>query len=273
LIYGRMTGWGQAGPNASRAGRDVNYVALSGTLAMIGRRDQPPVPPLNLVGDFGGGGLLLAFGIVCGILEAQRSGAGQVIDAAMVDGAALLANMMHGLRASGEWGARGTNLLDGGAWFYDAYETADGRYVSLGAIDPAAGADLLSRIGLVHDGDGPIPAHDDRASWPATKKRITAAMRTKTRDEWCALLEGTDVCFAPVLDPGEAPEHPHNRARGTFTAVDGVVQAAPAPRFSRTPPAIAGPPPAPGEHTDAALADWGFAAGEIAALRASGAVR
>ena len=275
LVYGRMTGWGQGGPHAQAAGRDINYVALSGTLAMIGRAGEPPVPPLTLVGDFGGGGMLLAFGVVCGVVEAARSGRGQVVDAAMVDGAALLAGMMHGLRAAGQWGERGTNLLDSGAWFYEVYETADGRYVSLGAIDGGSRAELLRRIGLADDvdGGGPVPDADDRASWPAMKARVAALMRTRTRDEWCALLEGTDACFAPVLDPGEAPEHPHLRERGTFTEVGGVVQPAPAPRFSRTPGAVTAPPPAPGEHTDEALADWGFAPDEIAALRDGGAIR
>jgi alpha-methylacyl-CoA racemase len=213
LVYGRMTGWGQGGPHAQAAGRDINYVALSGTLAMIGRAGEPPVPPLTLVGDFGGGGMLLAFGVVCGIVEAARSGRGQVVDAAMVDGAALLAGMMHGLRAAGQWGERGSNLLDSGAWFYEVYETADGRYVSLGAIDGGSRAELLRRTGLADDvdGGGPVPDADDRASWPAMKARVAALMRTKTRDEWCALLEGTDACFAPVLDPGEAPEHLHLR--------------------------------------------------------------
>jgi alpha-methylacyl-CoA racemase len=275
LVYGRMTGWGQGGPHAQAAGRDINYVALSGTLAMIGRAGEPPVPPLTLVGDFGGGGMLLAFGVVCGIVEAARSGRGQVVDAAMVDGAALLAGMMHGLRAAGQWGERGSNLLDSGAWFYEVYETADGRYVSLGAIDGGSRAELLRRTGLADDvdGGGPVPDADDRASWPAMKARVAALMRTKTRDEWCALLEGTDACFAPVLDPGEAPEHLHLRERGTFTEVGGVVQPAPAPRFSRTPGAVTAPPPAPGEHTGEALADWGFAPDEIAALRDGGAIR
>ena len=275
LVYGRMTGWGQDGPIAQAAGRDVNYVALSGTLAMIGRAGGPPVPPLTLVGDFGGGGLLLAFGILCGVVEAARSGRGQVVDAAMVDGAALLAGMMHGLRAAGQWHERGTNLLDGGAWFYEVYETADGRYVSLGAIDARSCAELVRLTGLADDvdGGGPVPDPADRSSWPAMKVRMAALMRTRTRDEWCALLEGTDACFAPVLDPGEAPEHPHLRARGTFTEVGGVVQPAPAPRFSRSAAAVSTPPPAPGAHTAEALADWGFSAAEIAALRRGGAVR
>jgi alpha-methylacyl-CoA racemase len=275
LVYGRMTGWGQTGPYAQAGGRDINYTALSGTLSMIGRVGEPPVPPLNLVGDFGGGGMLLAFGMVCGMLEASVSGKGQVIDAAMVDGAALLAGMMHGLRSSGDWGERGTNLLDSGAWFYEVYETADGGYISLGPIDAKSCGELLRITGLADDvdGRGPVPDQSDRDSWPAMKERIAALMKTKTRDEWCALLEGTDACFAPVLDLDEAPEHPHNRERGTFTEVGGVTQPAPAPRFSRTVPEIAGPPPGPGEQTDEALADWGFGSEEIAALRASGAIR
>jgi alpha-methylacyl-CoA racemase len=275
LVYGRMTGWGQDGPWAQEAGRDVNYLALSGTLSMIGRAGEAPVPPLNLVADFGGGGMLLAFGIVCGILEAAGSGAGQVVDAAMLDGSALLASMVHGLRAEGDWGERGTNLLDTGAWFYEVYETADGRYVSLGAIDPAACERFLRVTGLADDVDdgGPLPEQTDRAAWPAMKARVAALFRTRPRDEWCALLEGRDICFAPVLSPAEAPGHPQLRDRGTFTRVGGVVQPAPAPRFSRTTPEVAGPPPAPGEHTDEALADWGFAAGEIADLRRCGAVR
>ena len=254
LVYGRMTGWGQAGPYAQAAGRDINYIALSGTLAMIGRKGEPPVPPLTLVGDFGGGGMLLAFGILCGIL----SGRGQVVDAAMVDGAALLAGMMHGLRADGRWGERGTNLLDTGEWYYEVYETADDKYVSIGAIDPKARAELLDRMG---------------APDVAGKEAMAALVRTRTRDEWCALLEGTDACFAPVLEPGEAPEHPHLRDRGTFTEVDGVVQPAPAPRFDGEVLPIAGPPPAPGEHTAAALHDWGFAPGEVDELVRHGAAR
>ena len=275
LIYGRITGWGQDGPYAHVAGRDINYIALSGTLSMIGRSGGPPVPPLNLIGDFGGGGMLLAFGIACGMLEVARSGRGQVIDAAMVDGAALLAGMMHGLRASGDWGERGTNLLDSGAWFYEVYETADGGFVSLGPLDAETCQELLRRTGLAADvdGGGAVPEQSNREAWPAMKRRLATLIKTKTRDEWCTLLEGTDVCFAPVLDPDEAPRHPHNRARGTFTEVDGVLQPSPAPRFSRTAPEIAGPPPGPGEHTARALSDWGFSAEEIAGLRTAGAVR
>jgi alpha-methylacyl-CoA racemase len=275
LIYGRMTGWGQTGPYAPVAGRDINYIALSGTLSMIGRLDEPPVPPLNLVGDFGGGGMLLAFGIVCGILEASRSGAGQVIDAAMIDGAALLAGMVHGMRSTGDWRARGTNLLDTGAWFYDVYETADGGYISLGPIDTRSCQELLRLTGLADDvdGGGPVPDQSDRDSWPAMKPRMAALIRTRTRDEWCALLERTDACFAPVLNMEEAYSHPHNVERGTFTEVAGVVQPAPAPRFSRTVPGIAGPPPRPGQHTDEALSDWGFSAADVLELRAIEAIR
>ena len=275
LVYGRMTGWGQTGPLAPRAGRDINYVGLSGTLAMIGREGEPPVPPLNLVGDFGGGGLLLAFGMVCAMLEASTSGRGQVVDAAMVDGAALLAGMVHGLRADGSWGERGTNLLDSGAWFYEVYETSDGRYLAVGAIDPRSCRQLLEITGLADDvdGGGPIPDESDRSTWPAMKQRLAAVLRTRPRDEWCDRFEGTDACVSPVLDPDEAPRHPHNQARGTFTEVGGVVQPAPAPRFSRTAAVVAGPPPGPGQHTDAALADWGFGAAEIARLRSAGAVR
>ncbi len=275
LVYGRMTGWGQTGPLAQAAGRDINYVALSGTLSMIGRAGEPPVPPLNLVGDFGGGGLLLAFGMVCALLEASRSGQGQVVDAAMVDGAALLAGMMHGLRADGQWGERGTNLLDTGAWFYEVYETADGGFVSVGPIDERSCGELLRLTGLADDvdGGGPVPDQGDRSTWPAMKERLAAVFRTRTRDEWCEVLEGTDACFAPVLGPDEAPDHPQLRDRGTFCEVGSVVQPAPAPRLSRTPPAVQGPPPAPGEHTDAALADWGLAPDELATLHATGAIR
>ncbi len=272
LVYGRMTGWGQSGPLAQAAGRDVNYVALSGTLAMIGRRGEPPVPPLTLLGDFGGGGMLLAFGVACALLEATRSGRGQVVDAAMLDGAALLAAMFQGMRASGEWSdERGTNLLDGGAYFYEVYETADGRYISLGALD-AKSFELMARLtGLAGDG-GPLPDPNDRSTWPSMKARLAALVRTRTRDDWSRLLQGSDACFAPVLEPGEAPDHPHNQERRTFVEVEGVVQAAPAPRFSRTVPGLPGRPARAGEHSEEALASWGFSAEEIARLRESGAV-
>jgi alpha-methylacyl-CoA racemase len=271
LVYGRMTGWGQDGPLAQAAGRDINYTALSGTLAMIGRAGEPPVPPLTLVGDFGGGGMLLAYGLVCGLLEATRSGRGQVVDAAMLDGAALLAAMFHGLRAAGSWvDGRGANLVDTGAYHYEVYETADGRYVSFGSLDQRS-HDLMARLtGLA---GAELPDREDRASWPAMKARMAELVKTLTRDEWCARLEGTDVCFAPVLEPGEAPAHPHNAARGTFIEVGGVVQPAPAPRFSRTPPGVAAPPAAAGQDTRSALTAWGFSAGEVDELERSGAVK
>jgi len=275
LVYGRMTGWGQEGPYAPAAGHDINYIALSGTLAMIGRAGQRPVPPVNLIGDFGGGGMLLAFGVVCGLLEAARSGTGQVIDAAMVDGAAILAAMMWGFRSAGSWGERGTNLLDTGAWHYNTYETSDGRYVSFGSLEPQFFAEMLQRTGLADDvdGGGPVPDPGDRASWGAMQERMAALIRTRTRDEWCAALEGSDACFAPVLEFDEVPEYPHIRHRGTFTEVAGVVQPAPAPRFSRTVPEVAGPPTRPGAHTDEVLRDFGLDAAEITALRDGGAVR
>jgi alpha-methylacyl-CoA racemase len=276
LVYGRMTGWGQEGPYAPTSGHDINYIALSGTLSMIGRKGDAPLPPINLVGDFGGGGMLMAFGVVCGLLEAQKSGEGQVVDAAMVDGAALLATMMYTFRGLGMWNEeRGTNILDTGAWFYEVYETADGKHVAFGSLEPQFYAELIRITGLADDvdGKGPLPPQMDRDTWPAMKERLAAVIRTKSRDEWCALMEGTDVCFAPVLGPAEAPGHPHNAHRSTFTEVAGVVQPAPAPRFSRTPGGIGMPPPHAGQHTAEALADWGFAAAEIAKLMETGAVK
>jgi alpha-methylacyl-CoA racemase len=268
LVYGRMTGWGQEGPYSGMAGHDINYIALSGTLSMIGRAGEAPVPPLNLIGDFGGGGMLLAYGLVCALLESSRSGQGQVLDAAMVDGAALLAGIIYGLRAAGTWRERGTNLLDTGAWYYEVYETADGGYISIGSLEPHFFQEMLRITGLTE-----VPDQNDRATWPEMKARLATVIKTRTRAEWCELLEGTDACFAPVLDPDEAVSHPHNRQRATFTEVAGVVQPAPAPRFSRTPAEIQGPACWPGQHTDEALADWGFAADEIAKLHDAGAVR
>ena len=276
LVYGRMTGWGQDGPLAQAAGRDINYIAVSGTLSMIGRAGQPPVPPLNLLGDFGGGGLLLAYGVVCALLEASRSGQGQVIDTAMVDGAALLAAQIYGLRATGFWtDEQGANLLDTGAFFYDVYETADGAYISLGPIDPKSYGLMLRLSGLADGGDGawPLPDQNDRSAWPEMKNRMAAFVRTKTRAEWCDLLEGSDACFAPVLGAAEAPQHPHNRDRGTFVEVEGVVQPAPAPRFSRTGGEIASPPVGAGHDTGTALVDWGFSAREVDDLRTAGVVK
>jgi len=270
LVYGRMTGWGQEGPYAHAAGHDINYIALAGALHPIGRRGGPPVPPLNLVGDFGGGGLILAFGVVCALLEKQRSGEGQVVDAAMVDGAAILTAMFYGLSAMGVWTTeRGTNLLDTGAHFYDVYECADGEYVSIGSIEPQFYAELLRLTGL--EGED-LPHQMDRSQWAALKERLAGVFKQRTRDEWCRIMDGTDVCFAPVLSLDEARTHPHNVARGTFADVAGVVQPGPAPRFSRTAAEIQGPPPHAGQHTDEALAAWGFDAGEISKLREAGAV-
>ncbi|WP_449220879.1 CaiB/BaiF CoA transferase family protein [Tistrella mobilis] len=268
LVYGRMTGFGQTGPLAKVAGHDINYIAMSGALHAIGGPDKP-VPPLNLVGDFGGGALYLAFGLMAALIEAGRSGKGQVVDATMIDGAASLMTMMYGMAAAGSWDdRRSANLVDGGAHFYDTYETADGRHVSIGSIEPQFYAELIRLAGL---DPAEFAAQNDKAEWPRMKARLVEVFRTKTRDEWCALMEGSDVCFAPVLSMFEAPEHPHNRERGTFIEVDGVVQPGPAPRFSRTAPGRPTPPPAPGAHTDQGLADWGFSADEIAALKASGA--
>ncbi|MGI8491669.1 MAG: CaiB/BaiF CoA transferase family protein [Acidimicrobiales bacterium] len=273
LVYGRMTGWGQDGRYANMAGHDINYIALSGTLSLIGRKGEPPVAPVNLIGDFGGGGMLLAFGVVSGMLEASRSGQGQVIDAAMVDGAALLAAMIWGFKASGLWGERGTNLLDTGAWYYEAYETADHEYVTFGSLEPQFFTEMLRLTGLAEDGAGEVPNPIDRSTWPEMKQRMAALVRTKTRDEWAEILEGSDACFAPVLSMDEAPSHPHLAARQVLVEAEGVMQPAPAPRFSRTPGAIAGPPTRPGQHTDEALQAWGFSAGEVDRLREAGAIR
>jgi alpha-methylacyl-CoA racemase len=270
LVYGRMTGWGQDGPLAAAAGHDINYIALAGVLHSIGRKGGPPVPPLNLVGDFGGGGMYLAFGVVCALLEAQQSGRGQVVDAAMVDGAASLAAAVFGLRAMGIWNdERGDNILDSGAPWYNVYETQDGAYVAIGSIEGRFYADLLRLTGL--EGEA-LPPQRDKARWGELRARLTEVFKQKTREEWCRILEGSDVCFAPVLSLTEAPAHPHNRARGTFVEVEGVVQPGPAPRFSRTPAAIQRPPARPGEHTEEALRDWGFTADDLAALRAQGAL-
>jgi alpha-methylacyl-CoA racemase len=265
LVYGRMTGWGQSGPLAHAAGHDINYIALAGTLHGIGRAGEKPLPPLNLVGDFGGGGMLLAFGIVTALFERSRSGRGQVVDAAMVDGAALLMTMMHGFRHLGVWSdERGTNLLDTGSHFYDTYETADGKYVSIGSIEPQFYEELLRLTGL--EGEE-LPQRMDRSAWGPLSRRLAEIFKSKTRDEWCEIMDGTDVCFAPVLNMGEAYEHPHNVARGTFVEVAGKLQPAPAPRFSRTPAEISRPPSHAGQHTDEALAEWGFSAEDIARLR------
>ena len=271
LVYGRMTGWGQDGPLAEAPGHDINFISVAGVLGHIGRRGQAPTPPLNLVGDFGGGGMLLALGVVCALLEAQRSGAGQVVDAAMVDGAALLMAMIWGHRALGRWvPERGANIYDSGAPDYDVYETSDGAWLAVGAREPKFFAALLDRLGI--DGDT-LPAQDDRAGWPVVHDRIAEVIRTRTRDEWTAELEGAGVCVSPVLSMDEVLDHPHLRARGTFVERDGVVHPAPAPRFSRTPSQLGAPMPEPGRDTDAVLLEWGFGADEIAELASCGAVR
>jgi alpha-methylacyl-CoA racemase len=268
LIYGRVTGWGRDGDYAPAAGHDINYLALSGTLWSIGRGGEPPVAPLAYVGDFGGGGMLLTVGVCAALAERAVSGRGQVVDAAMVDGAALLNGFLYGMRAMGQWsGERGANLLDTGAPFYEVYETADGRWVSVGAIEPQFYRNLIDALGLT---DVPVERQNDPAHWPALRARLTEVFKTRTRDEWCRILEGAQACFAPVLSPWEAPEHPHHVRRGTFGELDGVVQPSPAPRFGRTPAAIAGSAPHAGQHTDAVLRDWGVDAERVARLRKAG---
>lgn len=270
IVYGRMTGWGQTGPLANAAGHDINYIALTGALHAIGRRGEKPMPPLNLVGDFGGGGMLMAFGIVCALLEAQKSGKGQVVDAAMVDGASALMAMFYGLKANGLFSdQRGTNLLDTGAHFYDVYETKDGRYVSIGSIEPQFYALLRQKAELPDD---PFAAQFNMQAWPAMKEKIAEIFKLKTRAEWCELMEGTDVCFAPVLNLDEAPKHQHALARQSFHEIKGVTHPTPAPRFSRTHADVLKPMTRVGTDTKAVLADYGLNATDIDALLASGAV-
>ncbi|SHJ26328.1 alpha-methylacyl-CoA racemase [Desulfatibacillum alkenivorans DSM 16219] len=268
LVYGRMTGWGQEGPMSQAAGHDINYISLAGALHAIGRKGQTPVPPLNLVGDFGGGGMLLAFGMVCALLEAQKSGKGQVVDAAMVDGAATLMAMFFTFKNLGMWNdkERQVNLLDGGAHFYDTYETKDGKYISVGSIEPQFYELLLQKAELDRDKFG---NQMNFGAWPELKVEIAEVFKQKTRDEWCEIMEGSDVCFAPVLSLSEAPEHPHNKLRKTFVELDGVLQPAPSPRFSRTQAELTNSAPKVGQDTDAVLTDCGFSAEEIAKLRES----
>ena len=257
LVFGRMTGWGQDGPYANSAGHDINYIALAGALAHFGRAGQAPVPPLNMVGDFGGGGMLLAYGVVCALLESQRSGVGQVVDAAMVDGSAILMSMFWGFKNIGmhDENARGTNLLDTGAHFYDVYKCRDEKYISIGSIEPQFYAELLKLTGLENDGE--FANQQDRTKWPALKVRLSEIFLGKTRDEWCTIMEGTDVCFAPVLTMSEAAKHPHNVARKTFIEIAGTTQPAPAPRFSRTTAAIPDAPAHAGANSREVLTDWG----------------
>lgn len=268
LVYGRMTGWGQTGPLADRAGHDLNYIALSGVLSGIGRAGEAPVPPLNLVGDYGGGGMLLALGVVAALLNVQRGGKGQVVDAAMAEGAAQLGAIFWGLLASGNFReARGSNILDGGAPWYDSYRTRDDGYMSIGPIEGRFYTELLDKLGL--DANN-LPAQYDRSGWPVLRKHFENVFLTRTRDEWCAVFEGSDACWAPVLTLSEAPDHPHHRSRGSFVEVDGVVQPAPAPRFLGTPSEIRGAAPQRGQYGGAALRDWGFDADAVSRLRALG---
>jgi alpha-methylacyl-CoA racemase len=270
LVYGRMTGWGQTGPLSQAAGHDINYVALSGALHAIGSAGGKPIIPLSLVGDFGGGGMLLAFGVVCALLEAKRSGHGQVIDAAMLDGASLLMTMFFGLRGAGAYREeRGSNLFDGGWPAYDTYETADGNYVAIGALEPAFYGELLRKLEL---DPASLPPRMKREHWPELRERLAQRFKSKSRAEWCELLEGSDACFSPVLSMTEAAEHPHVKARAGLIDLEGVLQPAPAPRYSRTQPELPAPPSRPGADTDVALARWGLSAERIAALRVAGAI-
>ncbi|MBT3425756.1 MAG: CoA transferase [Gammaproteobacteria bacterium] len=271
LIYGRMTGWGQTGPMANVAGHDINYIALSGALHAIGQKGDAPVPPLNLVGDFGGGGMLLAFGIVSALHERTQSGKGQVIDAAMTEGSALLMNAIFGLMNSGSWSnTRGENFLDGGAHFYNTYETSDGKFVSVGSIEPQFYALLLEKSGLGMDSD--LPSQQSRDDWPDLQDRLRKIFRQRTREEWDAIMLGTDICYAPILNFEEARAHPHNMERQSFVQRDGIHQAAPAPKFSRTPPQLPAATSAPGADTRKLLTEAGFSAEDIDALINSGAV-
>jgi alpha-methylacyl-CoA racemase len=270
LVYGRMTGWGQDGPLATAAGHDLNYIALSGALHAIGRKGGGPEIPLNLIGDFGGGSMYLAFGILCALFEARTSGKGQVVDAAMIDGATSLMAMIYGAFAAGYWkDERGSNRLDSGAPWYEVYQTSDGKWVAVGSTEHSFYVNTLKVLGLEPADFGD---QHDSAGWPAMKAALKRVFATRTRDEWVAAFDGTETCFSPVLSLSEAPQHPHQRARGNFIEVEGVVQPAPAPRFSRSKGEIRRPPPQVGEHTDEVLREWGFTVDEIALLRRSGAI-
>lgn len=271
LVFGRMTGWGQEGMYGQAAGHDINYISLAGALAHFARPGQTPLPPLNMVGDFGGGGMFLAYGVVCALLEAQKSGKGQVVDTAMVDGAAVLMTMFWAFKSIGmhDENNPGTNLLDTGAHFYDAYRCKDDKFISIGSIEPQFYAELLRLTGL--DADPEFASHMDRTKWSSLKPKVTAVFATKTQAEWCAIMEATDVCFAPVLTMSEAAQHPHNKERNTFIESHGVMQPAPAPRFSRTKTSLNQPPAHPGQHTSEVLTAWGI--GGVESLIASGAVK
>jgi alpha-methylacyl-CoA racemase len=268
LVYGRMTGWGQTGPLSQAAGHDINYISLSGALHSIGRAGEKPVPPLNLVGDFGGGGMFLAFGLMCAIFESSRSGQGQVVDVSMVEGSAALMHMMYAWMASDRWrDERGVNLLDGASYFYDSYETADGKYVSIGSLEPQFFQILLEKAEL---DASEFSSQSDESKWPELKAKLSAVMKNKTRDEWCAIMEGSDVCFAPILSMSEAPEHPHNKFRQSYLHTDGVLQAAPTPKFSRTAPSVPASPPVSGSNTSAVLSGLGYSNEQIAQLAEQG---
>lgn len=270
LVYGRMTGWGQDGPRANEPGHDINYISLTGALHAIGRAGEGPSIPLNLIGDFGGGSLYLALGVVSAILESRQSGKGQVVDAAMVDGAASLMTLIYGLVAAGYWtDERGANRLDSGAPWYNVYETSDGKYVSIGANETRFFRNAVKLLGLE---EADLPDQHDKSGWPLMRERFAAVFRTRSRDEWVALAEGKEVCIAPILSLGEAPQDPHLKARKTFIELDGIWQPAPAPRFSRTQAVVQRPPARPGEHTEEVLRDWGLAEAEVAVLRAAGAI-
>ena len=270
LVYGRMTGWGQTGPLSNAAGHDANYIAIAGALHLLGRPGEKPYPPANYVGDYGGGACMLAYGMACAFFEARGSGQGQVIDCSMSEGAAILTTMMYGIHAQGAWREKGKNRIDGGAHFYDTYETSDGKYISLAAAEPQFYTLLLDLLEVEDAG-----LREDRMNperWPEFKEKFTAIFKTRTRDQWDALLQGTDACYAPVLDFDEAPRHPHNQARTAFIEIEGVKQPAPSPRFSRTGTGIPTAPPLAGADNDEALADWGFSGDEISELKEAGAV-
>ncbi len=273
IVFGRMTGWGQDGPYAQAAGHDINYISLAGALAHYGREGQDPTPPLNMVGDFGGGGMFLAYGVVCALLEAQKSGKGQVVDTAMVDGTAILMSMFWGMKQAGVYDEDrpGTNLLDTGAHFYDAYRTKDGKYVSFGSIEPQFYAEMLQKLGLENDPE--FARQMDKSAWPNLKKRMREIIAGRTREEWNAIFEMSDVCYAPVLTMSEAAQHPHNVARNAFLNIDGLTQPSPAPRFSRTVPATPTPGAHPGQNTREVLTAWGIPSGEVDALIDKGAVK
>ncbi|MBV1878391.1 MAG: CoA transferase [Pseudomonadales bacterium] len=272
LVFGRVTGWGQEGPLSQSAGHDLNYIALTGALHAIGRNDnEPPAPPLNLVGDFGGGTMFILTGILAALLEVKKSGKGQVVDAGMVDGALSLMTSMYGMHASGGFkDVRGSNILDSGSHFYNTYETKDGRYISIGSIETKFYAQLLEKLDIAPDS---LPPQMDKASWPEMKEKLKQIFLTKSRDEWCAIMENTDICYAPVLTLEEAPDYPHNKERGAFVDVEGMMHPAPAPRFSATPSSIKGPTPKTGIHTEEVLQDWGISDAEINALKEGGAIR